>query len=462
MYQTIKQHPSVFAGYLKRHSHLIDNTADRLAQLNANHELAKNTYEKQLDWLSGAWNGLDHQDTNPPTTGIAGQDLQALGALLTQIPASFDLNRKIARQLTQKNTMLADGKGIDWALAESLAFATIIKEGKNVRLSGQDVGRGTFSHRHAVWTCQTSGHYHTPLQTCGTGKANIVNSPLSEWAVLSFEYGYTTAAPHDLVLWEAQFGDFANGAQVPIDQFISSGATKWFRLSGLIMLLPHGYEGQGPEHSSARLERFLQLCAEDNMRVVHITTPANYFHALRRQIIHKDRRPLISMSPKYLLRHKACVSDLTEFDKGTQFQPVLSDPDVVSGAIKANDIKHIVLCTGKVFYDLYDARAAKNAYDHAIIRLEEIYPFPTQELATHLATFTKAQSITWAQEEPQNMGAWSFVDRLIEDTCADIKALKNNRPRYAGRPAAASPAVGTLKAHQQQQNQFMSDVFDVT
>jgi len=317
-----------------------------------------------------------------------------------------------------------------------------------VRLSGEDTGRGTFSQRHAILYDQETEERHVPLNNIRYGQApfECVDSPLSEFGVLGFEYGYSQAEPHALVLWEAQFGDFANGAQVIIDQFIAPGESKWLRMSGLVMLLPHGFEGQGPEHSSARLERYLQLCAEDNMQVCNITTPANYFHALRRQVRRNFRKPLVVMTPKSLLRHKQCVSDLDMFGPGTTFHRVLHDNDTLC---EDSEVKRVVLCSGKVYYDLYEERAQQGIRDVFFLRLEQLYPFPCKALAEELSRFPGAE-IIWCQEEPQNMGAWTFVDRRLEEVLADIGA-KQSRPRYVGRPEAASPATGSLSRHRTEQ-----------
>ncbi len=319
-----------------------------------------------------------------------------------------------------------------------------------MRLSGQDSGRGTFSQRHAVLVDQEDEERYIPLQNLSGDQAmfEVIDSPLAEASVLGFEYGYSLAEPHALVLWEAQFGDFSNGAQIIIDQFISSGESKWLRMSGLVMLLPHGFEGQGPEHSSARLERYLQLCAEDNMQVVNCTTPANYFHVLRRQMRRKYRKPLIIMTPKSLLRHKAAVSALEDFGPGSSFHRVLMDG---TGIGPDKGIERVVICSGKVYYDLVEARDERGLNDRVcILRMEQLYPFPAQPLADDLIRFPDAD-VVWCQEEPENMGAWTFVDRRIEQVMLDL-GMKHTRPRYVGRPAAASPATGLYARHVAQQN----------
>ena len=364
------------------------------------------------------------------------------------MPDGFDVNPKILRQLEAKRTMIETGEGIDWATGEALAFGTLLLDGNRVRLSGEDCQRGTFSQRHAVLIDQTNQHEFVPLNNIAPGQAEaeIFNSLLSEAGVLGFEYGYTLADPRTLVLWEAQFGDFANGAQVIIDQFVASGETKWLRMSGLVMLLPHGHEGQGPEHSSARLERYLQLCAERNMQVVNLTTPANYFHALRRQLKRNFRKPLIVMTPKSLLRHKLAVSSLAEFASGTHFRTVIPEIDVLD---PADAVKRVVLCSGKVYYDLLAARRELGVSDVALVRLEQIYPFPVNSLTAVLKHYPNAQ-LVWCQEEPENMGAWTFVDRRLEKLLGGLD-VSAKRPVYVGRQEAASPATGLAKTHAAEQ-----------
>ena len=357
--------------------------------------------------------------------------------------------------------MIETGQGIDWATAEALAFGSLLTEGYPVRLSGQDATRGTFSHRHSGIIDQQTEERYLPLNHIKAGQAQyeVIDSMLSEYAVLGFEYGYSLAEPNALTLWEAQFGDFVNGAQIMIDQFVSSGERKWLRMSGLVMLLPHGYEGQGPEHSSARLERFLQQCAEDNWIVANCTTPANYFHILRRQIHRSFRKPLILMTPKSLLRHKMAVSTLDELAAGSSFHRCLWD-DAEQGnsdlQLAADDkIKRVVICSGKVYFDLLEARDAQNLKDVYLLRLEQFYPFPAQSLVKELKRFPKA-AITWCQEEPKNQGAWSFVEPNIEWVLDRIKA-KTKRPSYAGRPASASPATGLARLHKEQQETLVNE-----
>ncbi len=414
-------------------------------------QAAKDYKPNKADWLEGHWSGLKRPDsesewTDEPTAATA-DALAKVGAAISQVPPGFDVNPKIARQLEAKRVAIEAGEGIDWATGEALAFGTLLMDGNRIRLSGEDCQRGTFSQRHAVLIDQTTQNEYTPLNNIlpEQSKIEIYNSLLSEVGVLGFEYGYTLADPKTLVLWEAQFGDFANGAQVIIDQFLASGETKWLRMSGLVMLLPHGYEGQGPEHSSARLERYLQLCAERNMQVANLTTPANYFHALRRQLKRNFRKPLVLMTPKSLLRHKLAVSPLADFAAETHFRTVIGEIDRL-GANEA--VKRVVLCTGKVYYDLLAERREREIKDIAIVRVEQLYPFPVLSLPKELALYPNAE-IIWCQEEPENMGAWTAVDRRIEEVLTGIG--RTQRPRFIGRVAAASPATGLAKVHAAEQ-----------
>jgi len=407
----------------------------------------------KADWLEGHWSGLRPAGSTDEAeqleaTSVAPEILKEVGEALSRVPADFGVNSKIARQLEQKRQAIETGEGIDWATGEALAFGSLLLEGHRVRLSGEDVQRGTFSHRHAVLIDQATQAEYTPLNNIRAGQAKFeaFNSLLAEFGVLGFDYGYSLADPKTLVLWEGQFGDFANGAQVIIDQFIASGETKWLRMSGLVMLLPHGYEGQGPEHSSARLERYLQLCAERNMRVCNFTTPANYFHALRRQMKANYRKPLVVMTPKSLLRHKLAISNLSEFGPGSGFRHVIDEVDKIAPARK---IRRVVLCTGKVYYDLLQERRDKGIKDVAIVRLEQLYPFPRISLPRVLAQYGNAE-VVWCQEEPENMGAWNFVDRRIESVLKTLD-IAAKRPEYVGREEAASPATGLAKVHQHQQ-----------
>ncbi len=427
----------------------------------AAYDAAKAYKPNKADWLEGHWSGLKQPDdqaewTNEPTA-VETDTLKLIGAAISSVPAEFNVNPKIARQLEAKRTAITTGEGIDWATGEALAYGSLLLEGHRVRLSGEDCQRGTFSQRHAVLIDQMSQNQYTPLNNIQADQAKIevFNSLLSEFGVLGFEYGYSLADPRTLVLWEGQFGDFANGAQVIIDQFLASGETKWLRMSGLVMLLPHGYEGQGPEHSSARLERYLQLCAERNMQVGNLTTPANYFHALRRQLKRNFRKPLVLMTPKSLLRHKLAVSPLSDFSIGSSFKTVIGEIDQIK---TGTEVKRVVLCTGKVYYDLLEERRRRNQDDVAIVRVEQLYPFPVISLPQELAKYPNAE-VVWCQEEPENMGAWTFVDRKIEDV---LQALgSNKRPRFVGRVAAASPATGLAKVHVAEQAALVSAALTV-
>jgi 2-oxoglutarate dehydrogenase E1 component len=435
---------------------MLDNFYARLDQA---FEAAQSFKPNKADWLEGHWSGLkavgaEDQVEQLHETAVGLDTLREVGVALASVPAEFNVNSKIARQLEAKRLAIETGEGIDWATGEALAFGTLLLDGHRVRLSGEDVQRGTFSQRHAVLVDQKTQAEYVPLNNIREGQPRFeaFNSLLSEMGVLGFEYGYSLADPHTLVLWEAQFGDFANGAQVIIDQFLASGETKWLRMSGLVMLLPHGYEGQGPEHSSARLERYLQLCAERNMRVGNLTTPANYFHALRRQLKANYRKPLVLMTPKSLLRHKLAVSSLADFGPGSAFKYVIPEIDAIA---PEEQVKRVVLCSGKVYYDLLAERREKRIDDVAIVRLEQIHPFPKQSLARALAPYRNAE-VVWCQEEPENMGAWTFVDRRIEKVLAELE-LKAKRPAYVGRDEAASPATGLAKTHQQQQEELVRE-----
>ncbi len=469
MYRKIAQHPTTRQIYGEKLVSLgvlnqgeVDGILAQWQQrLDADFTAAKSYKPNKADWLEGAWSGLDAArgyGARRGKTGLPVKVLKEVGAALTRVPEGFNAHRKILRQLASKKKLIDGGEGIDWATAEALAFGSLLIEGSPVRLSGQDCNRGTFSQRHACIIDQQDESRYMPLNGIREKQETIeiVDSPLSEVAVLGFEYGYSLAEPRALVLWEAQFGDFANGAQIIIDQFITSGESKWLRMSGLVMLLPHGYEGQGPEHSSARLERFLQLCAEDNIQVANCTTPANYFHVLRRQMHRKFRKPLIIMTPKSLLRHKRAVSPLKMFQTGTEFHRVLycderpSDP---------KDAKQVVLCTGKVYYDLLEERDKRDAKDVHFLRLEQIYPFPADALFKELERY-KHCHLVWCQEEPRNMGAWGFVASFIEEVAEDV-GCKYPRPRYAGRISAASPATGSNARHRMEQAELVDDAMTV-
>ncbi|MGE3770256.1 MAG: 2-oxoglutarate dehydrogenase E1 component [Bdellovibrionales bacterium] len=476
MYAKIKTHPTtraIYAEQLVRDGALTKGDVTALVDdFNATLEeafKATSTYKaNKADWLEGAWSGLKAAtaDASPedPTyidavttaTAVPLEKLKDIGEHLGAVPATIDVNNKIARVLAARKAAIASGDGIDWGTGEALAFGSLLAEGFPVRLSGEDVERGTFAHRHAVLNCQKTGQKYTPLNHLQEGqqaKIEIVNSLLSEAAVLGFEYGFSAAEPNTLTIWEAQFGDFANGAQVLIDQFIASAEAKWLRMCGLVLLLPHGYEGQGPEHSSARLERWLQLCAEDNMQVCNITTPANLFHVLRRQLHRPFRKPLIIMSPKSLLRHKLAVSKLDDFGPGSSFRKVIGDASTTLKDVK--NVRRVVLCTGKVYYDLVQARDDKKIADVAIVRVEQMYPFPHLTLKEQLALYPKAE-VVWCQEEPQNQGAWTFMDRRIEKVLAELQH-KAGRPRYVGRTSAAAPACGQLSRHTAEQTALVDE-----
>jgi len=440
--------------------------ADWRAHLESEWETGQAYKPNKADWLDGAWSGLRSADSQDELrrgkTAMPVKSLKEIGKKLTETPKDFEAHKTIQRFLDARRKMIDTGEGIDWSTAEALAFGAILLDGNPIRLSGQDSERGTFSQRHSVLYDQRDENRYIPLNNLGPQQANyeVINSMLSEEAVLGFEYGFSLAEPRALTLWEAQFGDFANGAQVVFDQFISSGERKWLRMSGLVCLLPHGYEGQGPEHSSARLERFLQLCAEDNMQVANITTPANYFHSLRRQLKRDFRKPLILMTPKSLLRHKRAVSTLAEMSGESSFHRLLWDdaqmlPDQPIKLVKDSKIRRVVLCSGKVYYDLYEEREKRGINDVYLLRVEQLYPFPAKALITELSRFRNAEMV-WCQEEPKNMGAWSFIDPYLEWVLAHIDA-KHQRVRYTGRPAAASPATGLMSKHLAQLEAFLED-----
>ncbi len=475
MYKRIGAHESVVALYGKR---LIAEgvitaeefeamKADYRKTLDDDYSVAEGYKANKADWLDGRWAGMkaarDHEDPRKGLTGVAVAKLKDIGTRLTKVPKTFKVHRTLQRVLDGRRKMISEGQGIDWAMAEHLAFGTLVLEGNPVRLSGQDVQRGTFSQRHAVLVDQENEKRYTPINHMVKDqkvKLEAINSMLSEEAVLGFEYGYTLAEPNTLVIWEAQFGDFANGAQVVFDQFICSGERKWLRMSGLVCLLPHGYEGQGPEHSSARLERFLQLCAEDNMQVANCTSPANYFHILRRQLKRDIRKPLIIMTPKSLLRHKRATSTLTEMGEGTSFHRLLWDDaeNAEDGKIKLApdaNMRRVVLCTGKVYYDLYEERERRGIDDIYLLRVEQLYPWPHKALIHELSRFKTAEFV-WCQEEPYNMGAWSFAQPNIERVLEYVGA-ENTRARYAGRPPSASTATGLMSKHLKELKTFLEE-----
>jgi 2-oxoglutarate dehydrogenase E1 component len=464
MYKVIKGKPGVSEVYAARltaegviDANWAGEHAMRFTQILEQEFEAGQSYKpNEADWFGGRWAGLN-KPADPESarrnveTGIQKKLFDSLGRTLTTVPDGHTIHPTLNRVIEAKKGMFSSGENFDWATGEALAFGSLLTEGYGVRLSGQDSGRGTFSHRHAVWVDQTNENKFVPLSTLPHGKFEVHDSPLSEFGVLGFEYGYAGADPKSLVLWEGQFGDFVNGAQTMIDQFIASGESKWLRANGLVMLLPHGFEGQGPEHSSARLERFLQLCAEDNIQVCNITTPANYFHVLRRQMHRSFRKPLIIMTPKSLLRHKLAVSKAEDFQGESHFMRILSDP----WAPADKDVKRLVLCTGKVSYDLMEARNAAGDKNTAIVRLEQLYPFPGDPLVVRLKRMTNLEEVVWAQEEPQNNGSWFFVEPLIEECLAQAK-VGPARARYAGRKASASPATGLMKRHQAEQAALIS------
>jgi 2-oxoglutarate dehydrogenase E1 component len=476
MYRVIRQHPSVTELYGKKLASegiVTDAEVDGMrsawrAKLESEFETAQGYKPNKADWLDGKWAGLkavreDEDDPRRGRTGVSAEALKEVGTRITEVPSGFNLHRTIRRFLDNRRKAVETGEGIDWATAEALAFGSLLLEGHRVRLSGQDVERGTFSQRHSVLIDQESEERYTPLNHIKEGQPRyeVINSMLSEEAVLGFEYGYSLSEPNALVLWEAQFGDFANGAQVVFDQFISSGERKWLRMSALVCLLPHGYEGQGPEHSSARLERWLQMCAEDNMQVANCTTPANYFHILRRQLKRDFRKPLILMTPKSLLRHKRAVSRLTELADGSTFHRVLwDDAQFGRDAVKLapdDKIRRVVLCSGKVYFDLYEEREKRGVDDVYLMRVEQLYPFPLKALAHELSRFRNADVI-WCQEEPRNMGAWVSVEPYIEWVLAQAGS-KVRRPRYVGRPPSASTAVGLMSKHLAQLQAFLDEAF---
>ncbi len=460
MYGKIRSHPTLEKLYSDQliaegvisaadYQKLVDEFT---AKLNKEFDLAP-SYKapKEGDWLKGDWKHIKISDKSIPKTGVAIKKLKDIAAKINIIPSTFNANQKIAKQYEDRFNAIENDGDIDWGNGEALAFGSLLAEGFPVRITGQDSGRGTFSHRHSVLHSANEGTKYIPLNNVGEAKYEVHDSILSELGVLGFEYGYSLSAPNSLVIWEAQFGDFANGAQMIFDQFIASSEVKWLRKSGLVCLLPHGFEGQGPEHSSARLERFLQACANDNMRVCNITNPANFFHALRRQVHSGDRKPLIVMSPKSLLRHKLAVSKLEDFAKGG-FQVILPEAEKL---VAADKVRKVVLCSGKVYYDLLAARTEKKINDVALVRLEQLYPFPAEELATEIKKYKNAEVI-WCQEEPKNMASWSYINELIEEVLVGIKH-KVTRAKYAGRVASASPATGYGSYHAREQKALIEE-----
>ncbi|MBS7537887.1 2-oxoglutarate dehydrogenase E1 component [Ancylobacter lacus] len=475
MYKLIKQHPSTLEIYFKKleAEGVIDAPefekmkADWRARLDGEYDAGQAYKPNKADWLDGRWAGLRSAEEEEDirrrgNTGVSEDTLRDIARSITKVPEGFHLHRTIQRFLDARaKSVIEDGAGIDWSTAEALAFCSLLLEGHPVRLSGQDCERGTFSQRHSVLIDQENEERHTPFNYLREGQARyeVINSMLSEEAVLGFEYGYSLSEPNALTMWEAQFGDFANGAQVIFDQFLSSGERKWLRMSGLVCLLPHGYEGQGPEHSSARLERYLQMCAEDNMQVANCSTPANYFHILRRQLKRDFRKPLILMTPKSLLRHKRAVSSLADFGAGTTFHRLLWDDAQKGGegiALKPDaQIRRVVLCSGKVYYDLFEERERRGIDDIYLLRVEQLFPFPLKSMVQELSRFKQAE-IVWCQEEPKNQGAWAFVQPYLEWVLEQTGSAAQ-RPRYAGRPASAATATGLMSKHLAQLKAFLQD-----
>ncbi len=476
MYKKIRSHQTTLQIYADRlvgegvieRSEVDAWVQDWRKHLNAEFEVGQSFKPNRAEWFDGAWSGLgpagDVNDDRRGKTGVDLDRLRDIGRRLTTTPEGFSAHKTIQRFLENRWKAIDSGEGIDWATAEALAFGTLLADGHGVRLSGQDCERGTFSQRHSVLIDQETEARFTPLKqiAANQGRFEVINSMLSEEAVLGFDYGYSLSEPNALTAWEAQFGDFANGAQVLFDQFLSSGERKWLRSSGLVCLLPHGYEGQGPEHSSARLERFLQMCAEDNLQVANCSTPANYFHILRRQLKRNFRKPLILMTPKSLLRAKRCVSRLDQLGPDTTFHRVLWDdaqflPGEKIALVPDDKIRRVVLCTGKVYYDLYEDREKRGVNDVYLLRVEQLYPVPRKSLAAELGRFKNAE-LVWCQEEPQNMGAWSFIAPEIE-MIASMAKLKGKRPRYVGRAAAAATATGLMSKHLAQLQAFLDEAF---
>jgi len=473
MYKKIKIHPSTLSIYGKKLSLEGLTTEAELQKEKINFKIflekefeSSKHYKSELKWFDGAWSrfkpGLGKDKRG--ASGVDKKLIMDIGKKVSKVPKNFSVHKTLKRIFDLRLQAVESGKAIDWSTAESLAFGTLLTEGFSVRLSGQDSGRGTFSQRHAVLRNQDSHERYIPLNNISKSQKNfeIIDSLLSEFAVLGFEFGYSLSEPETLVLWEAQFGDFANGAQVIIDQFITSGESKWGRASGLVMLLPHGYEGQGPEHSSARLERFLQLCAGENIQVVNCTTPSNYFHVLRRQMHREFRKPLIIMTPKSLLRHKKCVSNISEFSKKSTFHRVLEDDaylkinNLLELKKRDDQIKKVVMCSGKIYYDLIEAREKSKNNKVTFIRIEQLYPFPVKTLSTILKRYTKANFI-WCQEEPKNMGAWNTVRNYIDRTL-EIVNFGDKSVKYVGRKATSSTATGNLNKHLAQQKEILEKI----
>ena len=473
MYKKIRAHPTtlnIYGKKLVQEGTLSESEFNKMntdfKQLLENQFKTAKDYKPKLNWFEGTWSryqptkGKDKKGV----TGVNNDKIKKISEKINSIPSKIFAHKTIERVFSQRAKTVAEGKNIDWSTAESLAFGTLLEEGFPVRLVGQDSGRGTFSQRHSVIRNQNDNSRYIPLNNISNNqkKYEIVDSLLSELAVLGFEYGYSLVEPETLTIWEAQFGDFANGAQVVIDQFIASGERKWSRASGLVMLLPHGYEGQGPEHSSARLERFLQLCAQENIQVMNCTTPANYFHALRRQIHREFRKPLVIMTPKSLLRHKYCVSNLDDFNKSNSFHRVLEDHALIKNSKfvkikKAKKVRKVIICSGKIYFDLLEAREKNKVDDVIFVRIEELYPFPVKSLIKAIKPYVSNSQFFWCQEEPKNMGAWSSVRDYIQWTLDNLGVKK--KLDYIGRKAAASPATGYANRHAKQQKEILDKVF---
>ncbi len=475
MYKKIKSHPTTLNIYSKKLIKENSITEEEFKSekkefndlLEDQFKSAKDHHPK-IDWFEGTWSRYRPQKGKDKigNTGVQKNELIEISKKIHSLQENLKIHKTIKRIFENRHKSILEEKNIDWSTAEALAFGTLLKEGFPVRLVGQDSGRGTFSQRHSVLRNQEDNSRYIPLNNISNKQQNfeIVDSFLSELAVLGFEYGYSLVEPETLTIWEAQFGDFANGAQVVIDQFIASGERKWNRASGLVMLLPHGYEGQGPEHSSARLERFLQLSGQENLQIVNCTTPANYFHVLRRQIHRDFRKPLIIMTPKSLLRNKLCISNLEDFSKNKSFHRVLKDHsyfdnDKFISLKKDSDIKKVIICSGKIYFDLLKARETIRRNDIVLIRVEQLYPFPVKSLVKEIKNYRKNASFFWCQEEPKNMGAWSSVRDYIQWTLDYIEA-NNNKISYIGRDPAASPATGYAKRHISQQEEIIRKVFE--
>lgn len=456
LYKAIAKHPNPLQIYVEKLVNEGSIQADEAkaiekefkAKLEENLAEAKQTEKAKItSFLEGTWNGLKMADKNAfdksPDTSVDKKTFLAIAEKIASLPKDKKFFNKIEKIFEERKAMITNDN-YDWAMGELMAYSTLMNEGHQVRLSGQDVERGTFSHRHAVVKVEDSEEEYVPLNNTGAKvKFEVYNSHLSEYGVLGFEYGYAFASPNDLVIWEAQFGDFFNGAQIIVDQFITCAEYKWRRMNGLIMFLPHGYEGQGPEHSSARMERFLQMCADNNIQIVNATTPANHFHAIRRQLKRDFRKPMVCFTPKKLLRYPACVSSINDFTKGG-FQEVIDD-----ASAKAADVKTVIFCSGKVYYDLDERRKKEGINDVAIVRLEQLYPFPQNQIDAVLAKYKKADKLFWAQEEPENMGAWTFI----------LKNMYKTGITYVGRNEAASPATGYMKMHNEQTENILSKLF---